>query len=292
MALFFFFKNDYLNQGYELREGLTPANYDMKGSPAGLARIDRLFGGHGYTLTFTNAPVPFGAFPSLHSGSATMEALMLSYFFPVGVTLYKSAKRHIRLDMRIVYWAYAGWLYWCTMYLMHHFLIDLVAGGCLATICFYVFLSDEMREAMELHYAYRSSSPAPLSAAPGVLRPTSAFGVRRDGRIIMPDSLELNVSPSREDVESRATRGTSRGGKGKGRAVVPDTPLFALDDELASPSHSPTETGAEGWPMAPLYGGDRPVPHPDQGAHSPHQAAASPLRPLDQGLVGDSDKDR
>lgn len=36
-----------------------------------------------------------------------------------------------------------------------------------------------MREAMELHYPYRSSSPAPPSAAPSPLRPASAFGVRR-----------------------------------------------------------------------------------------------------------------
>ena len=32
---------------------------------------------------------------------------------------------------------------------------------------------------MELHYPYRSSSPAPPSAAPSPLRPASAFAVRR-----------------------------------------------------------------------------------------------------------------
>ena len=118
--------------GYELREGLTPANYSMKGSPAGLARIDALFHGHGYTLTFTNAPVPFGAFPSLHAGCATMEALFLSYFFPVALRIGR-----VRLDARVLYWTYAFWLYWCTMYLMHHYLVDLVGGACLATACFY-----------------------------------------------------------------------------------------------------------------------------------------------------------
>jgi inositol phosphorylceramide synthase catalytic subunit len=119
----------------------------MKGSPAGLARIDKLFGGHGYTLTFSNAPVPFGAFPSLHAGSATMEALFCSYFFPLAITFFKPRNgvpagkngrwQGLRLDVRILYWLYAAWLYWCTMYLMHHYLIDLVAGGCLATMCFY-----------------------------------------------------------------------------------------------------------------------------------------------------------
>lgn len=115
----------------------------MKGSPAGLARIDALFHSHGYTLTFTNAPVPFGAFPSLHAGSATMEALFCSYFFPISIQIGGIAERivgkgrKISLDARILYWTYAFWLYWCTMYLMHHYLVDLVGGGCLATLCFY-----------------------------------------------------------------------------------------------------------------------------------------------------------
>ena len=67
---------------------MIPADYAMGGSPGGLARIDALFGGTGYTNTFTNAPVPFGAFPSLHAGCATMEALFLSHFFPRGRPFY------------------------------------------------------------------------------------------------------------------------------------------------------------------------------------------------------------
>jgi len=86
--------------GYELREGLVPANYNMRGSAGGLARIDAIFGGHGYDKTFSGAPVPFGAFPSLHAGCSTMEALFLSHFFPKG---------------RVFYWIYVFWLYWSTM---------------------------------------------------------------------------------------------------------------------------------------------------------------------------------
>jgi hypothetical protein len=89
-----------LRTGYELREGLVPANYGMRGSAGGLARIDTIFGGHGYETTFSGAPVPFGAFPSLHAGCSTMEALFLSHFFPKG---------------RPLYWAYVFWLYWSTM---------------------------------------------------------------------------------------------------------------------------------------------------------------------------------
>ncbi|KAL1741137.1 hypothetical protein HDZ31DRAFT_46076 [Schizophyllum fasciatum] len=114
---------------YELIYGLTPANYSMKGSPGGLARIDALFHSQGYTTTFSNAPVVFGAFPSLHAGSATMEALFLAHFFP-------QTARYI--------FAYAAVLYWATMYLTHHYLIDVVGGACLATVCFYLFLPDEL----------------------------------------------------------------------------------------------------------------------------------------------------
>ena len=67
----------------------------MGGSPGGLARIDALFHSNGYTITFSNAPVPFGAFPSLHAGCSTMEALFLSHFFPAG---------------RPFYWLYVFWL--------------------------------------------------------------------------------------------------------------------------------------------------------------------------------------
>lgn len=133
---------------YELREGLSPANYGMRGSPAGLARIDAIFGGIGYTMAFSGAPVVFGAFPSLHAATATCESLFMSYFFP-----YKIRVGRWRFDVRILYWAYSFWLYWCTMYLMHHYLIDLVAGGCLATFSFYFFRTEEVRDAQERRLA-------------------------------------------------------------------------------------------------------------------------------------------
>ncbi len=117
--------------GYEIIHGLTPANYAMPGSPGGLMRIDRIFGGSGYTNAFGAAPLVFGAFPSLHSGNATMEALTLSHFFP---------------RFKVLYWGYALVLYWATMYLTHHYLIDVVGGGCLAMGCFYSFMPKEFRQ--------------------------------------------------------------------------------------------------------------------------------------------------
>lgn len=99
---------------YENLYGLAPANYTIAGSPAGLAAIDRLFGIDLYTSTFTASPQVFGAFPSLHSGNATIEALFMSYVFP---------------RLAPLFFLYTLWIWWATMYLSHHYAIDLVGGS-------------------------------------------------------------------------------------------------------------------------------------------------------------------
>ena len=108
-----------------------PADYSIPGSPAGLARIDAIMHSHSYTSAFGASPLVFGAFPSLHAGSATMEALFMSHFFP---------------KFKAFYWVYVGWLYWATMYLSHHYLVDAVAGSCLATATFYILMPEHLRD--------------------------------------------------------------------------------------------------------------------------------------------------
>jgi inositol phosphorylceramide synthase catalytic subunit len=107
---------------YENMYGLAPANYSIHGEPAGLARVDKLFGKNLYTSTFTASPMVFGAFPSLHSGDSTLEALFMSYCFP---------------KLRPLFAFYVLWLWWATMYLSHHYAVDLVAGSILAAAVFY-----------------------------------------------------------------------------------------------------------------------------------------------------------
>lgn len=107
---------------YENLYGLAPANYSMPGSPAGLARIDQLFGIDLYTSTFTASPMVFGAFPSLHSGCATIEALFMDHTFP---------------KLRPLWVMYVLWLWWSTMYLSHHYAVDLVGGSILSGVVFY-----------------------------------------------------------------------------------------------------------------------------------------------------------
>lgn len=108
---------------YENMYGLAPANYSIHGSPAGLAAIDELFGIDLYTDAFTASPVAFGAFPSLHSGFATMEAFFMAHAFP---------------KLRPLFVFYVCWLWWSTMYLSHHYAVDLVGGSLIAGVVFFI----------------------------------------------------------------------------------------------------------------------------------------------------------
>lgn len=106
---------------YKIHYGLQVADYSIQGLPGGLSRIDTLLGVNIYTSGFKNSAVVFGAFPSLHSGTATMEALFFSYCFPSLTPLFVF---------------YVWWLWWSTMYLTHHYFVDLTAGSVLAYFIF------------------------------------------------------------------------------------------------------------------------------------------------------------
>lgn len=108
---------------YEKAHGLEPAHYGMEGSPAGLARVDALLGVDMYTTSFTTAPLPFGAFPSLHAGNAVLEALFMQYCFP---------------RFRTFFMIYVAWIWWATMYLNHHYAIDLVGGALISAVTYYI----------------------------------------------------------------------------------------------------------------------------------------------------------
>jgi membrane-associated phospholipid phosphatase len=108
---------------YEMSFGSAPANYSFPGEAGGLARIDKILGLKLYSTSFGASPLVFGAFPSLHSASATVEMLFITYrwrkFWPAGV-------------------AYTMLLWWSTMYLTHHYLIDLVGGSIYALIAYFI----------------------------------------------------------------------------------------------------------------------------------------------------------
>jgi hypothetical protein len=99
---------------YENTYGLAPANYSIVGDAAGLKAIDKLFDVDLYTSGFQASPMVFGAFPSLHSGWATLETLFMGHVFP---------------QLFPFYVFYTMWLWWSTMYFSHHYAVDLVAGS-------------------------------------------------------------------------------------------------------------------------------------------------------------------
>ncbi|TDL20378.1 PAP2-domain-containing protein [Rickenella mellea] len=248
---------------YELIYGLTPADYSVPGSAGGLARIDALFGSKGYQTTFAASPVVFGAFPSLHAGCATLEALAWSHFFP---------------QTRTYAWAYCGLLYWATMYLTHHYLIDVVCGACLATAAWFLFLTDDLRYAdfgaggrvRSKHELYDLEAP-PKSRRAGAAGRIRAVALDADGE----DEEDWESSPRASDEEdityrspnpttphsavplmkNQQTQGGGKGGKGK-RSHRHTASIASLirADERVEEGWSPIGGKGFKFPPTPLSG--------------------------------------
>jgi hypothetical protein len=107
--------------GYPLPAG----NYSMPGSAAGLVRVDAVLGTHIYANAFKASPLVFGAFPSLHG------AFSCCCFFFVARYSRKGS---------FVMGFYVLWQWFSTMYLRHHWRIDLLGGlvySAFVFSCFY-----------------------------------------------------------------------------------------------------------------------------------------------------------
>ena len=110
---------------------------------------------------------------------------------------------------------------------MHHYLIDLVAGACLATFSFYYFLTDELREAMEQHYPYRNSAAAPPSAAPPSNRPDLAFA----STATASQSIALDTLRSNGGAPYITAQGGVNGDV-ESQKMTPEV-IFSIDDSAA-----------------------------------------------------------
>lgn len=176
----------------------------MPGSPGGLLRIDRVFHFQGYSNTFGNAPLVFGAFPSLHSGCAVMEALFLSHFFPA---------------FKPVYWTYVGILWWATMYLSHHYLIDLVAGACLSVLVFYFCMPDGFKDVDQIQWDKAEGDGYEMISGPAAMRDVDLDEEIRKLEEEGEGDIEIGEDEEREDEEARieAQNGMGKGPEGKPR---------------------------------------------------------------------------
>ncbi|KAG8162270.1 hypothetical protein KVR01_008035 [Diaporthe batatas] len=190
---------------YEKEHGLEPARYGMPGSPAGLARVDQLFGVDMYTTSFSTAPVPFGAFPSLHAANATLEALFMSYCFP---------------RARSLFIMYVAWLCWATMYLNHHYAVDLVGGALIATAYYYIartrYLPRQQpnkRHRWEYEYVEIGEKPKTLDEEEGYIGVGGEYGMglleRRSMHLSEDDEWTLGSSSSFSSTSTPRTSTTS-----------------------------------------------------------------------------------
>ncbi|KAK6200101.1 uncharacterized protein RJT21DRAFT_130801 [Scheffersomyces amazonensis] len=91
------------------------ANYDMPGYAAGLTRVDVAMGTHLHSKGFHKSPIVFGALPSLHSAMAVMVFFFLSYY-----SRWYSVK--------ILGFCFVVLQWWATIYLDHHWRLDLIVG--------------------------------------------------------------------------------------------------------------------------------------------------------------------
>lgn len=71
---------------------------------------------------------------------------------------------HFFPHLKVLYWGYVGVLWWSTMYLSHHYLIDLTGGACLSVIMFYVTMPEVFKDVDQINW---SASGAPGGAGEG-----------------------------------------------------------------------------------------------------------------------------
>lgn len=104
----------------------SSADYDMPAYAAGLTRVDVALGTHMNSAGFHASPIVFGALPSLHSAMASQVCFFICYYssWP--------ALKIIGILFVIVQW-------WATIYLDHHWRVDLLIGM-LYAILFYTIM--------------------------------------------------------------------------------------------------------------------------------------------------------
>jgi len=101
---------------YWNKYGFAPASYDLKGDPAGLARVDERYNITFYKNMFDNSPVVFGSFPSLHVAWPSNTALFVFY------------ETTLHMGIRVASVCYVIYVALAVMYLEHHYLVDVLGG--------------------------------------------------------------------------------------------------------------------------------------------------------------------
>ncbi|WLF77152.1 inositolphosphotransferase 1 [Lodderomyces elongisporus] len=111
----------------------APANYEMLGYAAGLIRVDVALGTHLNSNGFHISPIVFGAVPSLHSAMAVMTFFFVAYY-----------SRWIGLKLLALGFVVLQW--WATIYLDHHWRLDLYVGMIYAIIWFTIIYTWRLKK--------------------------------------------------------------------------------------------------------------------------------------------------
>eukprot|EP00656_Telonema_subtile_P039130 TRINITY_DN4426_c0_g2_i1.p1 TRINITY_DN4426_c0_g2~~TRINITY_DN4426_c0_g2_i1.p1 ORF type:complete len:340 (+),score=60.09 TRINITY_DN4426_c0_g2_i1:248-1267(+) len=95
-------------------------SYSQRGFPAGLLRVDDLLGTTIFRNAYSQSPVVYGAFPSMHCGWPFIVALHFT--------------EHPQGAKWLWVHAYSILLAWAAMYLRHHYLTDVLGGWAYAYV--------------------------------------------------------------------------------------------------------------------------------------------------------------
>jgi inositol phosphorylceramide synthase catalytic subunit len=96
---------------YIQKYGTVPANYDIPSEPGRLTDIDELFGISLFKGMYGTNPVVFGSFPSLHAA------------WPFTIAFFSTDKVLGKWK-----WIYVAWVWWAAIYLIHHYIVDIIGG--------------------------------------------------------------------------------------------------------------------------------------------------------------------
>lgn len=129
----------------------APADYDTLGYAAGLTRAKFSIGTHLVNNGFHKSPIVFGAVPSLHSAMAVLCFFFVCYY-----------SRWVFAKVLLLAFVFCQW--WATIYLDHHWRIDLFVGLLYSIASYTVFskwlmprVDNEFAQA-RLHYDFNKGS--------------------------------------------------------------------------------------------------------------------------------------
>lgn len=118
------------------------ADYDTKGYAAGLTRAPFGTGTHMVSKGFHASPIVFGALPSLHLAMAAMSFFFVCYYLRWTVS-------------KVALFAFVVVQWWATIYLRHHWRLDLIVGMLYSVVAFTAVYKWRMERKMKEFFEAR-----------------------------------------------------------------------------------------------------------------------------------------